>query len=1389
MNSDEKSLLLAGWFEAPSHYPNDKSVIQLFEEHVEKSYHSIAVAFDGLSLTYTELNSKANFLSNYLLHHNVKLGSLVAICLPRSLDLVVSVLSVLKIGAAYVPMDPHYPDERLKFMLEDSRASALITHSCYQQKIQTFMNPFIFIDRPFPESLSQKNLDTIINPNTLAYVIYTSGTTGNPKGVMVAHSSLINIYEGWKASYKLKEGQCHLQMASFSFDVFTGDWIRALCSGGSLILCTREQLLVPEKLLHLIQTQNIAIAEFVPAVLRELSCYLESSQQKLEKIKILICASDTWTLAEYQRFKKLLHPDARLINSYGVTEATIDSTYYELTDSEIDVISDNTVPIGKPFPNIKVIILDKLLQPVPVGIRGELYIGGLGVALGYLNLPLLTAEKFIKDPFSDDRMSRLYKTGDECRKLSNGNIEFIGRTDFQVKIRGCRIEVEEIASTIRQYFDVENVLVRVHEDIKNDKQLIAYLVTRNKNITVDQLRESLSLSLPDFMIPKYFIFLKELPLNVNGKIDLKKLPFSEVDRQTDKYIAPSTEVEKKLTLIWSELLGISENKISASANFFHLGGHSLLATRVISRVWKIFHIELPLMNIFTQTTVKSLSTIIEGLLTNAQELKMPELVNVSRELKIPLSFAQQRLWFLDQMILDKSAYNIPIALRLHGELDKVALQLAVQALIARHEVLRTCFQSDGSDLIQVIADSYSLPIVSTDYSEFPQDLQSEYLKTRIDNVLKTIFDLSKLPLMYVELIKLNKVEHVLLMIQHHSISDGWSINIMSSEMTDYYNHFANKTLLNLTKLHVQYADYSVWQREWLQGDVLQIELDYWKKQLSNIDSTLNFPQAKARPQVQNYQGKSHHLPISKELCHSLKFFCQQHEVTLFQLLLTSIQVVLHHFSAQDDIIVGTPVANRVHEDTELLIGFFVNMLALRSKFIPNYTFIDMLKQVKKTSLEAYEHQHLPFEKLIEHLHIPRDVRLHPLFQVMFVFQNKESTTMDMNELDVEPIILNTNTAKFDLTFSAEVISLDKINFYIEYATALFDDETILEMANYLNDILKAVVLAGNVELTTIPVQKIKIPEIISISEYVAPRDNVEYKLSRLWEEILKTKQIGIYDNFFTSGGHSLLAVRLISSIAGHFTKKITVVDLFQHPTIESLSSLLRKDYENIAPDCLLPIQVEGQGAPLFLVHAATGLANPYLILDSYMSEQRIYGISNPYLGQPENEFKDISCMAKYYVNQIKKIQTIGPYYLGGWSFGGVVAFEMAQQLKREGETVAIVILIDSAIYNVNFKWNVEEDIADLARYAKIDVHSTEAGIFKQEVLNNLKLLTHYQPVHYSGRVVLLRTLSDELQHDMLNWNDFIDPACEVYDVPGKHLQLFDEAYVKVIADKLTDLLK
>ncbi|PMB16043.1 non-ribosomal peptide synthetase [Fischerella thermalis CCMEE 5282] len=1069
LTAAEKQQLLVEWNSTKSHYPQDLCIHQLFEAQVERTPDAVAVVFADQQLTYRELNCRANQLAHELQKLGVGPEVLVGVCVERSLETVIAILAILKAGGAYIPLDPSYPPQRLALMLEDAKPLVLLTQAGLVAELPPHTAKVVLIDNNnfsnIPVTLHNPISGT--KPENLAYVIYTSGSTGRAKGVTIQHSSLVNAYFAWEETYHLHtDVTCHLQMASFSFDVFSGDLVRAVCSGGKLVLCPRDLLLSPQDLYNLMVKEKVDCAEFVPAVLRNLMQYLEESQQQLDFMRLLICGSDVWYTKEYQKFRNFCGSHTRLINSFGLTEATIDSSWFETTTQEL--VNDQLVPIGRPFANTELYIFDSNLQPVPIGVPGELYIGGYSLARGYLHRPDLTCEKFIPHPYSNEPGVRLYKTGDLARYLPSGDIEYIGRIDHQVKLRGFRIELGEIEAVISQHPAISASVVIVREDDTANKTLVAYITLHpDQTLTIPELRRFLEAKLPNYMLPTAFVILEALPLTPNGKIDRRSLPAPDPTQliSESNLVAPSTPVEEMLAGIWTEVLSIQ--KVGIHDNFFELGGHSLLATRVISQLRQVFKVELPLRCLFNQPTVAGLAKEIEKATKADLGLEIPPIQRISRTADLPLSFAQQRLWFLAQLEPDSPFYNIIDTVHLQGQLNLAALEQSFNEILRRHEALRTNFKTVEGQPVAFISSVTSQLLTVIDLAELPAAQRETKVKELALAEAQQPFNLETDTLLRVKLLSLSEQEYVILLTMHHIVSDGWSTSVLVHELATLYQAFCHGQPSPLPELPIQYIDFAAWQKQWLTGEVLESQLAYWRQQLHGAPAVLELPTDHPRPAVQSFRGATHSFRLSPEQTLALKTLSQQEGSTLFMTLLAAFKTLLYRYTGNNDIVIGSPIANRNHREIEGLIGFFVNTLVLRTDLSGNPSFRELLRRVREVALGAYAHQDVPFEKLVEKLQPQRNLSHTPLFQVMFVLQNAHSLEIELPSLTLSTLESDSGTAKFDLTLYMAETASGMIG-SVEYNTDLFEPQTIQRLAEHFQRLLSGIVANPEQRLEELP---------------------------------------------------------------------------------------------------------------------------------------------------------------------------------------------------------------------------------------------------------------------------------------------------------------------------------
>ncbi|HEX7333474.1 MAG TPA: amino acid adenylation domain-containing protein [Pyrinomonadaceae bacterium] len=1044
LTAAEQRRLLVEWNDNGTGYTGDACIHDRFEAQARRAPDATAVVFGEEEISYGELNQRANQLAHHLQSLGVGPETLVGICVERSVEMIVGLFGILKAGGAYVPLDPFYPAQRLALMLEDSQALVLLTQQRLNGALGAHDAKVVNIDSDWDVIArnSAGNPLSDVHPSNTGYVIYTSGSTGRPKGVVIEHRSTVAMIDWATGVFTADELSSVLASTSICFDISTFELFVTLSVGGQIVLTENALHLrsLPDDVdISLINTVPSAMAELVrmgalPGSVRTVNLAGEPLQNRLAQ--------------EIYENENIKH----VYNLYGPTEDTTYSTF-----ALVKKDAQQAPPIGRPLANSQAYILDQRMQPVPVGVAGELFLGGAGVTRGYLRRPELTAERYIPDPFSEEPGARLYRTGDLTRYLSDGTIEYLGRMDHQVKIRGFRIELGEIQTALAEHAAIQDCAVLAREDQPGDKRLVAYVVFKSdSSIAIAELRDSLKERLPDYMVPSHFVVLDELPLTPNGKLNRRALPAPVASRDSlaQTFTAPRSPLEELLASIFSDLLAVE--RVGIDDNFFELGGHSLLATQLISRIRAAFQVELPLRTVFESATVAALSARIEQEKQSGAE-SLRQLERVVRTGAIPLSFAQQRLWFLHQLEPASAVYNMPAAVRLSGSLNSAALEATLTEIVRRHESLRTTFTYAGEQPCQVIreAESWSLSVI--DVSALAERERGAEVERLAEEEARRPFDLQVGPLLRTTLVKVAEAEHVLLWTMHHIISDGWSMGVLLREVAAIYEAYVRGAASPLPELPIQYADYAVWQREALNSEVVERQLAYWRKQLSGELPVLELPTDYVRPAVQTFSGAVEQTELSSGLSNGLRELSRREGATLYMVLLAAFKVLLSRYTGQEEIIVGSPIAGRNRVETEGLIGFFLNTLVLRTDLSGEPTFQRLLARVNEVTIGAYTHQDVPFEKLLEELNPERRRDNTPVFQVLFNMLNFPSSEISLPGLKIESQTALESGSKFDLTLY--VHEEENIRFTLVYNPDLFKPERMVEMLDQFRHVLAQV--SGN----------------------------------------------------------------------------------------------------------------------------------------------------------------------------------------------------------------------------------------------------------------------------------------------------------------------------------------
>lgn len=1081
---------LAEW-DKPEKRPSETRLIhELVGEQARVRPESIAVIYREWQLSYRELESRSNQLANHLRSFGVEPDCVVGLCLDRSIEMMIGLLGILKAGGAYLPLTIGQPVDRLGIMLEDAGAKVIVTKRPAIENLPVGQRKVVTLDEDWEQiaGCSRKAPAVEVSQENLIYVIYTSGSTGKPKGVMIKHGSVLNLLEGLERTiYKGEVEDLTVSMnAPLAFDSSVKQVIQ-LGRGRTLCIVPEDDRVDPESMLEYIKDNGIDVLDCTPSHLRVL---VEAGLGKRSGSPRIVLvggeAIDPRLWRESSVFREV-----KYYNVYGPTECTVDATVCALSE-------EKRPTIGRPIVNTRIYILDDEGRAVPMGVAGEIYIGGAGVARGYIGEARMTAEKFVPDAIGWPAGERLYRTGDLGRYLENGEIEFLGRRDDQVKIRGYRVELREIEAALEEHEAVRQCAVCVREDEPGDKRLVAYVVAAGQRpLDGAELRASLQEKLPGPMLPWAFVEMSQLPLTANGKLDWQALPSPMAADLASGSDGPRTPLEETVAGVWCEVLKLE--RVGVQQNFFELGGHSLLATQVFVRLRDLLGIKLRLQALFDHPTVAGLAAIIAREYGENRSMEPQAIRPVSRNRDLPLSFAQQRLWFIEQLEPESIAYNISIALRLRGPLNTPALELAFSEIFRRHEVLRTTFQSQDGNPRQVIgpAELMILPLVNL--NEIGKEAEA-HAKHLVRKEAERPFNLSQGPLLRVMTLKLAEEDQVITVIIHHIITDGWSLELLVGEFVALYEAYGNGRASSLPELELQYADFAIWQREWLQGEVLDEGLRYWKKELSGNLPIIELPGARPRPKAPGNKGEELTLFIPLEISKGVKDICRTENVTMFMALLAAFDILLHKYTGHEDVVIGTAIAGRTRAETERMMGMFINMLPLRVGFKGRPSYKEVLKRVKESTTRGYAYQDIPIEKIIEELGMERQSSQAPFIQIAFGLETVPEVEVELLNLEWESFSFDREAVRFDLTVWLKETAKG-IRASWAYRTELFDAKLIARMHDHFVTLLKNILAAPDDELADL--------EILTEDEKKEKLVKVEAREQSRYEKFLAAKHKAI----------------------------------------------------------------------------------------------------------------------------------------------------------------------------------------------------------------------------------------------------------------------------------------
>lgn len=1057
---------------------------EIFSSVAAKYGLNTALERGGRVITYRELEDESNRLANFLISAGVSPGSIVAIMGRDPVRVATAILGILKARCVFAPFDPLMPENRLRAMAEQITPGWFVIESEHRGKVSNIVSGFegrvkvicvdgvetednglqtVTVVRGYAQYTVNTNPGLKSDPDAMCSIFFTSGSTGKPKGIAgrlkgIAHYAL------WEAGVlSVDEGTRVSQLTSPSFDAFLRDLFVPLCAGGTVCIPeNREITLDARALVDWIEATRLNILHCVPSLFRSLINVGLTSDQ-FSELRFVVLVGEPLLPADVGRWTDVFGDRIQLVNIYGPTETTLTKLFHFVSASDKD---RRSVPIGKPIPGAAAVIVDAQGRACKPGEVGEILIRTPYRSHGYYKQPEKTAEVFVPNPFGKDPHDIVYRTGDYGRLLPDGNFEFVSRKDHQVKIRGVRVELTEIENVLRAHDGVTDVAVVDREDSIGNKYLCAYVVLDGE-VEPGVLRQHLARWLPDYMIPSALIRLSALPHTLNGKLDRKALPAPGVDGAGSgaPYVAPRTAIEEVVANVWAGVLGLE--RIGVADNFFELGGHSLLATQVISRVRSALKVDVGVRQLFEGPTVEDFSAAVAAALNNGGA-SAPRIERASRTGPLPLSFAQQSLWFLDQLEPGNAFYNVPAAIRMSGRLDVRALREALQEIVRRHETLRTSFRNVNGEPAQFVAPTLEVPFDVTDLSSLTEHDREARVAEYASEWACRPFDLERGPLVRARLLRLSEEEHVLLFSMHHIIGDVWSIDVLVNEWGTLYQAFSAGQPSPLEPLTLQYADYAVWQRQWLCGDVLDAQFEYWRKQLADAPTVLNLPTDRPRG-IQTFQGARLPVAIPSQLSLESEALSRREGVTLFMTLLTAFGATLHYQTRQNDILIGTAIANRQQLEVEKLIGFFLNTLVLRLNFAGDPSFRDLLRRARETALGAYAHQDLPFEKLVEKLRPERSLHHNPFFQVGFTLDHVPARETKLTDLTMTPIEADKGMVQFDLVLHL-VSNRDGVVGTLQYQTGLFEEDTMKRFRDQFENVLRLGVARPEIKMREIASQ-------------------------------------------------------------------------------------------------------------------------------------------------------------------------------------------------------------------------------------------------------------------------------------------------------------------------------
>lgn len=1274
---DVDRTLLAAWNATEQDFDRNAQVQELVESQTSRAPGRCALRSGAIRWSYGELNARANRIAHTLRARGLRRGMLVGLHLERGPDLVAALLGVLKTGAAYVPLDPSYPADRLAFMAQDAGLDTVISAATPALPMPWPREKLLLLDEDAAEISRQSDArlprEADASGTDRAYVIYTSGSTGRPKGVEVPHRAVVNFLLSMAREPGLTADDRIVAVTTLSFDIAVNELLLPLTVGAEILLASREESRDGLRLAHLLRDGRATIMQATPSTWRLL---LGAGWSGGSDFRAL-CGGES---LPPDLARELLARCTAVWNMYGPTETTVWSTCGKLSGEK------EAISIGRPIANTRVHILDTDRQPCPLGVPGEIWIGGDGVTLGYLHQPALTAAVFVPDPFTRETGRLIYRTGDRGRWRSDGQLEHLGRNDAQVKVRGHRIEPAEIEARLASAPEVQQAVALAREDRPGDVRLVAYYVTRPGAAPAEAvLKTHLRGLLPEFMIPQHLVRLGAIPLLPNGKVDVRALPPPESQALAgEHHVAPRTDDERAVAAEMEASLGLTG--IGIHDDFFALGGHSLLAAQLTYRLNRRLGSTLSMRTLFEAPTVARLAESIRFLAAAGSTVDRPPVTQLVNQARMPASTMQERMWYLEQMSPGRVVYHAPSAHRLRGHLNESAFEAAFRAVVQRQASLRTSFEREGDAVLQRVQEEVDVSLFpAEDLSALEPAQRDARLMERLEQLMAEPFDLSQAPLFRAHMFRMGEQEHVFFFMAHHIVWDGWSFDLLYDEMAALYAANCAGRPHALPALPISYGDFSVWHRDFMKSPELQRQLAFWRQRLTAGARPKPLPTDKPRRPGMSGAGSTEWIQIDKELTQALHELSGQSGATLFVTMLAVYAVLLHEYSRQTTVAIGTPVRGRDTPEFEAVMGYFNNLLPLQFEVRPAESFLDLLLRVKATVIESFAHPDVPLVSLQREVGSDRSAAGSVLYHALFSFQDARQRSTQWGGLrhSVVPIFQRGATEDFGLWF---VETAEGLQGGVTYNTDILEPGTAQGLRERYLAILRLVVAQPDAAIEALadalPAPRAAHPLRADAGSYAAPRSDLEISLASVWMRVLKVERVGIHDNFFDLGGNSLTAIDLILEMEAAGGLKIGLGEVFLHPTIAQLVASLGPDAERSA-SVVVPLQPEGAGIPVFCLvgidiyrEFAASLGTEQPVFGVYVSEEQAL-VTQSLEGRSPDVSIDI--LADAYDRAIARFRPHGPYRLAGLSFGGILAMELASRMRARGEQVDVVILLDTML--------------------------------------------------------------------------------------------------------------